>query len=199
MTTISTSRRRSARKGEREARRRLEVAWLPSLKEFIFIRIHTMITIQMMLGFCHKKYCCWVFVINCERDEIRPALDETILEDLPTSLQLVSHLGQHQPLVLPSLQHVTDASTKPNLKCFAQLWDASLLCDASLYALEMSAQLHMFEVCAWQWRRFSSCWKQMKSVIETSLSNRMLVPTYRKDPCFPLSLQRPSSLKGRVN
>ena len=39
---------------------------------------------------------------------------------------------------------------------FLQLWDASLLCDASLYALEMSAQLHMFEVCAWQWRRFSS-------------------------------------------
>ena len=53
MTTTSTSRRRSARKGEREARRRLEVAWLPSLKEFIVIRIHAMITIQMMLGFCH--------------------------------------------------------------------------------------------------------------------------------------------------
>ena len=53
MTTTSTSRRRSARKGEREARRRLEVAWLPSLKEFIVIRIHAMITIQMMLGFFH--------------------------------------------------------------------------------------------------------------------------------------------------
>ena len=33
----------------------------------------------------------------------KPALDEAILQDLPSCLQLIAHLGQDQSLVLPPL------------------------------------------------------------------------------------------------
>ena len=113
---VFTSLRRSDIKGEREARRVLEVACVPSLKNKFFYDISVFVMMLEMLNMTFKS-CLSPIIENNHVDNIimviyndiviwqsrKPALDEAILQDLASCLQLVAHLGQDQSLVLPPL------------------------------------------------------------------------------------------------